>query len=862
MNTSTTGRMMSITSEHHSGHDHHPRDLSHHASRTASLVADEHQHHHHHQQQEQQPEPLQLGFSLSHLRTTLSALKEAVDDHDYHSARRATATSTTVAAAAGDGGGHRRHRRERRRRRQRLQQQRRRRIQQRLRQRQQQRLQRARSQTAANDDDDGVLDDDDHRQQTEVNNRDVEFFEADTDDEEEEGFELEDEDDDDEEEEDDDGIDVDPVDVHEQVTSTTEALQDAAIAIAKASMVSIMSLTLKEKERHIRQQQVLRHDHHHHESRDSAAAWSEISRICRLNAILPPPPPPAVLTLKRRDVAYSSSSRSSSFLLQLPWKQRHGMMHDLREIFDAVIHTRRAQTVEFYKLWREWVLQLLSADHCRELQLFGWEQLEELVKASAKHRPPPRTYVVEGAGVDFVNGEYHYSGKLTPDGYAYTSSSSSSSAAALGSWSSGVGGRNDDLFDPLLLDNDLAMDDPTAPHYASTLAALSSACSRHSYERVTHVPRPRDGEDDNGTTEDVNEEEDTEEKKITLFQCTMQSKQKWWFLSEADEEQPGTDRDIDYYEHSRSWRASASRQHNGRPTNAAAAAARQRMLRRLADEDVSAYGDVQYQDDLPPTQYWRTSKDGVGPAPSLKQVGYMVPRGEETNTLEHQLAQWMLREDVLNLAINQSKHCEQVANHYLPLVMKFSATVFELECGEGGFTSSSAKGTQLIVQLSHWVLMRNESFNDSDDCGFGPRQMQKRLSSSSLSTNSTRSETSFSSTRMQDDDDEFIVMMNQCIGDSLSNTDTTVSNGEVQPLDHESIRRMNIISDWLSDDVLLYPKDEDSQHYARIFMNVGLDSVDAIMQDLKVEDLESMEEFKQIKTFHKRRIRQYLLERT
>ena len=29
----------------------------------------------------------------------------------------------------------------------------------------------------------------------------------------------------------------------------------------------------------------------------------------------------------------------------------------------------------------------------------------------------------------------------------------------------------------------------------------------------------------------------------------MLSHQKWWFLSEEDEEQPGTDRDIDYYQH-------------------------------------------------------------------------------------------------------------------------------------------------------------------------------------------------------------------------------------------------------------------------------------------------------------------------
>jgi len=32
-------------------------------------------------------------------------------------------------------------------------------------------------------------------------------------------------------------------------------------------------------------------------------------------------------------------------------------------------------------------------------------------------------------------------------------------------------------------------------------------------------------------------------KDLTLFRCTMRSQQKWWFL------QPGTDRDIDYYQY-------------------------------------------------------------------------------------------------------------------------------------------------------------------------------------------------------------------------------------------------------------------------------------------------------------------------
>ncbi|RYG63860.1 hypothetical protein EON64_15125 [archaeon] len=43
---------------------------------------------------------------------------------------------------------------------------------------------------------------------------------------------------------------------------------------------------------------------------------------------------------------------------------------------------------------------------------------------------------------------------------------------------------------------------------------------------------------------------DEDDPIITLFRCTMRnSKSKWWFLSQADKEKPGTDKDIDYYLH-------------------------------------------------------------------------------------------------------------------------------------------------------------------------------------------------------------------------------------------------------------------------------------------------------------------------
>lgn len=39
-----------------------------------------------------------------------------------------------------------------------------------------------------------------------------------------------------------------------------------------------------------------------------------------------------------------------------------------------------------------------------------------------------------------------------------------------------------------------------------------------------------------------------EEDTITLFQCKMKNGAKWWFLSRADVDQPGTEKDIDYYQ--------------------------------------------------------------------------------------------------------------------------------------------------------------------------------------------------------------------------------------------------------------------------------------------------------------------------
>jgi len=107
-------------------------------------------------------------------------------------------------------------------------------------------------------------------------------------------------------------------------------------------------------------------------------------------------------------------------------------------------------------------------------------------------------------------------------------------------------------------------------------------------------------------------------KKITLFRCTMRSQLKWWFISEADEDQPGTDKDIDYYQHKT----------------------------RTADDTV------------PPLTGWLTCRStGHDPPPTLRSSGVMVPAGEEFNTLEHQLAKWAISNGVIELELGVSISC-------------------------------------------------------------------------------------------------------------------------------------------------------------------------------------------------------------
>jgi hypothetical protein len=110
-------------------------------------------------------------------------------------------------------------------------------------------------------------------------------------------------------------------------------------------------------------------------------------------------------------------------------------------------------------------------------------------------------------------------------------------------------------------------------------------------------------------------------RTITLFWCTMRSSQKWWFLSEADEDQPGTDKDVDYYQH-----------------------------KSKREEEA-----------FPSSSGWLTCRAGADPPPTLEAIGKLVPLGEEYNTLEHQLAKWAIDNGVIELVLGDGIHREVVS---------------------------------------------------------------------------------------------------------------------------------------------------------------------------------------------------------
>lgn len=115
---------------------------------------------------------------------------------------------------------------------------------------------------------------------------------------------------------------------------------------------------------------------------------------------------------------------------------------------------------------------------------------------------------------------------------------------------------------------------------------------------------------------------------LTLFRCAMRSKQKWWFISEADMKCPGTDKDIDYY------------QHKSQPD----------------------------QEKEPPSFGWITvvnnnvQAHGIEPPPVLVRQDYLLPEGSTIDIfLIAQLQNWALKNNLVSQVFGTSIHRELIS---------------------------------------------------------------------------------------------------------------------------------------------------------------------------------------------------------
>ena len=251
----------------------------------------------------------------------------------------------------------------------------------------------------------------------------------------------------------------------------------------------------------------------------------------------------------------------------------------------------RLSTPLFFDFWRDFSLKLVKSASL-PLKLFGWDNVTRIIAGSRELAPPPRSYVVTGAGTPFVNGTYELDpGRIDGEGYAKEGELQYLNRVPGGGVEKGSAAGA-----AAVPTNEAAAATAIGPQPAPAAAAAPAVVK----------PAP---------------ENSGAGKTITLFRCTMRSQQKWWFLSEADPVQPGTDKDVDYYQH---------------------------KSRRE-------------EESLPSRAGWLTCRTGADPPPTLEARGLCCPAGKEEDTAEHRLARWAIENGVVEYVLGDSVHREVVA---------------------------------------------------------------------------------------------------------------------------------------------------------------------------------------------------------
>ena len=245
---------------------------------------------------------------------------------------------------------------------------------------------------------------------------------------------------------------------------------------------------------------------------------------------------------------------------------------------------KRLSTSLFFDFWRDLSLKLVKTASL-PLKLFGWDNVTRIIEGSREMAPPPRSYVVSGAGTPFVNGTYELDPKrIDEEGYAKEGELQYLHKVPGGGADKGAAGE----ATAAAPNDEAAAGTAIGPQPAAAPAAPDASGAG---------------------------------KTITLFRCTMRSQQKWWFLSEADPHQPGTDKDVDYYQH---------------------------KSRRE-------------EESLPSRVGWLTCRTGADPPPTLEPRGVCCPHGKEEDTAEHRLARWAIENGVVEYVLGDSVHREVVS---------------------------------------------------------------------------------------------------------------------------------------------------------------------------------------------------------
>ncbi|OWZ18878.1 Ubiquitin-specific protease [Phytophthora megakarya] len=155
---------------------------------------------------------------------------------------------------------------------------------------------------------------------------------------------------------------------------------------------------------------------------------------------------------------------------------------------------------------------------------------------------------------------------------------------------------------------------------------------------------------------------------FTLFCCTMKSGLKWWFISEADKMQPGSDQDIDYYQH-----------------------------------------QSQYEEYLPPTHNWIPTGKGETPAPELIAESVQDNGDEDHTRLDFILSAWVVEKTILEEIFGDRIHREIVSRS--ALLVKFLAESNKLDTHSiDVIWQSCIQKDQTLVHEIHNLLITTVPF--------------------------------------------------------------------------------------------------------------------------------------------------------